>query len=81
MCLIVCGCLGLPLATFAQSNAAAQCPQEASARAGIDQCKAANAAAGIPPLESGQRNTGYDVLPRDGTTNFIRATHGHAKGG
>jgi hypothetical protein len=40
-------------------------PQQISARAGYDQCKAGNTAVGIPLLESNLRNVGLELPPRD----------------
>jgi hypothetical protein len=39
--------------------------QTANARAGIEQCRAGNAAVGIPLVESGLHNAGLDLPPRD----------------
>jgi hypothetical protein len=51
-------------------------PQTAGARAGMEQCRAGNAAAGIPLLESGLRQAGLDLPPRDSTWTFVGVTHG-----
>jgi hypothetical protein len=51
-------------------------PQTVSARAGMEQCQAGNTAVGIPLLESGLRNSGLDLPPRDSAWNFIGVTHG-----
>jgi hypothetical protein len=40
-------------------------PQQVSARAGIDQCRAGNTAVGIPLLEANLRNVGLELPPRD----------------
>jgi hypothetical protein len=41
----------------------------------MEQCRAGNTAAGIPLLESGLRNAGLDLPPRDATWTFIGVTH------
>ena len=51
-------------------------PQTVSARAGAEQCRAGNTAVGIPLLESGLRNAGLDLPPRDSAWTFIGVTHG-----
>jgi hypothetical protein len=51
-------------------------PQTVSARAGMEQCRAGNTAVGIPLLESGLRNVGLDLPPRDSTWTMIGVTHG-----
>ena len=51
-------------------------PQTASARAGVEQCRAGNTAVGIPLLESGLRNAGLDLPARDSTWTLIGVMHG-----
>src|SRR5262245_10548263 len=51
-------------------------PQTVSARAGMEQCRAGNTAAGIPLLESGLRNAGLDLPPRDSAWTVIGVTRG-----
>ena len=53
-----------------------QDPQTVSARAGMEQCQAGNTAVGIPVLESGLRNAGLDLPPRDSTWTFIGVKQG-----
>ena len=50
-------------------------PQTVSARAGMEQCRAGNPAAGIPLLESGLRNAGLDLPLRDSAWTFTGVTH------
>lgn len=49
-------------------------PQTVDARAGIEQCRAGNTAVGIPLLESGLRNAGLDLPPRNTAWTLIGAT-------
>jgi hypothetical protein len=52
-------------------------PQQVSARAGIDQCKAGNTAVGIPLLESNLRNVGLELPPRSVAPTYARvSSHG-----
>jgi hypothetical protein len=55
-------------------------PRTASGRAGIEQCRVGNTAAGIPLLESGLRNAGIDLPPRS-APKYIATPPGPAKGG
>jgi hypothetical protein len=56
-------------------------PQEVSARAGAEQCKAGNTAVGIPLLESSLRNAGLDLPPRNTCTNCLKVVPVRARGG
>jgi hypothetical protein len=76
-----CSALANKYAGFlAATNQQRQDPQEISARAGMEQCQAGNAAVGIPLLESSLRNVGLELPAREAPT-FIRVTHGRARGG
>ena len=50
--------------------------QTASARAGMEQCRAGNAAVGIPLLESGVLSAGLDLPQRDSTWTLIGVKQG-----